>query len=120
MIAVVWEFNVKDGQREAFESFCGADGPWTALARTSRSYLGSSFLRDKAETGRYLLIEYWSEMLVYEKHREDFRDHIARLEGQRTVLADTVEPVGIFQALNVPDRAGATWSRRGAVGDDEN
>ena len=58
MIAVVWQFDVKPGQHQAFEKFYGADGEWTALGRRSRSFLGSSFLRDQAQDGRYLLIEY--------------------------------------------------------------
>lgn len=118
MIAVVWQFDVRDGNQEAFEAFYGAAGPWTALGRNSRSYLGSSFLRDKAETGRYLLVEYWSEMVVYEKHKESFRADISQLEQEQGAFAESRQPLGIFQALNVPDRAGATWSRRGATGDD--
>ena len=50
MIAVVWQFHVKAGQQEAFERFYGADGEWAQLSRRSRSFLGSSFLRDQAQT----------------------------------------------------------------------
>ena len=35
--------------------------------RLSRSYLGCSFLHDQSRSSRYILIEYWSEMLVYER-----------------------------------------------------
>ena len=62
---MAWQFELPDGGQEAFERFYGADGPWTALSRQSRSYLGSSFLRDQVQPTRYLLIEYWSEMVVY-------------------------------------------------------
>ena len=65
MIAMAWQFELADGGQEAFERFYGADGPWTALSRQSRSYLGSSFLRDQVDPTRYLLVEYWSEMVVY-------------------------------------------------------
>ena len=115
MIAVVWQFDVKPGQREEFERFYGADGEWTSLSRHSRSFLGSSFLRDLTATERYLVVEYWSEMVVYEKHLENFRDDAERLEQRRDELVARWEHLGVFQALNVPDRAGPTWSRRGAV-----
>ncbi len=64
MIAVIWQFDVKKGREEEFEKLYGADGDWTALNRRTRSYIGTSFLRDQSGSARYLLIEYWSEMLV--------------------------------------------------------
>ena len=63
------------------EALYGADGPWTALSRRSRSFLGSSFLKDIATPGRFLLLEYWSEMMVYEKHLADFSDHVEELKA---------------------------------------
>lgn len=112
MIAFAWQFEVRDGKQAEFERLHGADGEWTALARRSRSYLGSSFLSDVAQPTRYLLIEYWSEMVVYERHAADFRDEIASLEKLRDTLVVSTQPLGIFEALDVPDRSGPTWSRR--------
>jgi hypothetical protein len=112
MIAIVWQFDVKAGCEAEFEQFYGADGEWTAANRRSRSYLGSSFLRDQTQRSRYLVIEYWSEMLVYEQHKNYRSDEIVRLERRRNDLVSAVEPLGVFTALDVPDRAGPTWSRR--------
>ena len=83
MLAVVWQFDVQDGAEEEFEKLHGADGAWTALSRRSRSFLGSSFLKDLATPGRYLLLEYWSEMMVYEKHLADFSDQVEELKAPR-------------------------------------
>src|SRR5207302_11375650 len=105
MIAIVWQFDVKPGREADFERFYGADGDWTAVNRHSRSYLGSSFLRDQSRTSRYLVIEYWSEMLVYEEHKVYRRDEIATLDVRRNELVAKVEPLGVFTALDVPDRA---------------
>jgi quinol monooxygenase YgiN len=112
MIAIVWQFDVRKGNEKAFEQFYGADGEWTAVNRHSRSYLGSSFLRDQTDASRYLLIEYWSEMLVYEQHKAYKSDEFQQLINRRNELIDAVEPLGVFSALDVPDRAGPTWSRR--------
>ena len=46
MVAVVWQFDTRPEHAEAFERFYGADGEWTRLSRRSRSFLGSSFLKD--------------------------------------------------------------------------
>ena len=112
MIAIVWQFDIRPGSETEFERFYGADGEWTAVNRQSRSYLGSSFLRDQNLMSRYLVIEYWSEMLVYEHHRVYQGGEIANLEARRSELVASAEPLGVFSALDVPDRTGPTWSRR--------
>jgi hypothetical protein len=112
VVAVVWQFETAPDRSEDFERFYGADGEWTKLSRRSRSFLGSSFLKDLAAPSRYLLVEYWSEMVVYEKHLADFDDEMKELEEQRERFLLKAEPLGVFTALDVPDRVGPTWSRR--------
>ncbi len=111
MIATMWQFDVKQGKEEEFEQFYGADGEWTALNRHTRSYLGTSFLRDQNRPSRYIVIEYWSEMIVSER-RPPRSSAFASLEERRTTLVESVEPLGVFTALDVPERAGPTWSQR--------
>jgi len=108
----MWQFDVKKGREQEFESLYGADGDWTALNRQTRSYLGSSFLNDQNSPTRYLLIEYWSEMLVYEQHRASRSAVIESIEERRAALVEAMEPLGIYTALDVPDRWGPTWSQR--------
>ena len=112
MLAVVWNFHVHAGREDEFEQLHGADGEWTALSRKSRSFLGSSFLRDLADGRRYLLVEYWSEMMIYEKYLADYSDDIEELQSRRTAMIAESTPVGLFDAIDVPDRFGPTWSRR--------
>jgi quinol monooxygenase YgiN len=112
MIAIMWQFDVKDGRETEFEELYGADGEWTTMNRLSRSYLGSSFLRDQNRSSRYMVIEYWSEMLVYEQHRAFKSDAVNSFEARTRALVDAVEPMGVFSALNVPERFGPTWSQR--------
>ena len=112
MIAIMWQFEVKQGHETEFEQLYGVEGEWTAMNRHSRSYLGSSFLHDQSRSSRYVVIEYWSEMLVYEQHREFRADAVASLEERSRALIESVEPLGVFSALDVPDRFGPTWSQR--------
>ena len=112
MIAIMWQFEVKDGREAEFEELYGVDGAWTSLNRRTRSYLGTSFLRDQSRSSRYIVIEYWSEMVVYERHRASRAAAIASFERRRTPLVPSVEPLGIFKALDVPDRTGPAWSQR--------
>lgn len=112
MIAVMWQFDVKTGREAEFEQLYGANGEWTSMNRHTRSYLGSSFLHDQNRSSRYLVIEYWSEMLVSEPHRGSRDDALASFKEHRAALVDSIEPLGVFTALDVPDRTGPTWSRR--------
>jgi quinol monooxygenase YgiN len=112
MIAIMWQFDVKPGREAEFEELYGVDGEWTAMNRAARSFLGNSFLRDQNRSSRYILIEYWSEMLVYEQHRVFRSDVIASFEERRRALVDVIEPLGIYSALTAPDRFGPTWSQR--------
>ena len=112
MIAIMWQFDVKNGRETEFEQLYGVDGEWTTMNRHTRSYLGSSVLHDQSRSSRYIVIEYWSEMIVYEQHRAFRSAAIASLEERSATLVDSVEPLGIFTALDVPDRSGPTWSQR--------
>jgi len=112
MIAIVWQFEIRTGREKEFEELYGAEGEWTAASRLSRSYLGTSFLRDQNLGSRYLVIEYWSEMLVSEHHKPYRQNQLPELVARRDQLVSSIEPMGIFTALDVPDRAGPTWSRR--------
>jgi quinol monooxygenase YgiN len=112
VIAVVWQFEIHVAKSEEFEQLYGANGEWTKLSRRSRSFLGSSFLRDLASETRYMLIEYWSEMVVYEKHLAEFAAQVTALEEKRERLVERVYPLGVFSALDVPERSGPTWSQR--------
>jgi hypothetical protein len=51
-------------------------------------------------------------MIVYEQHRASRLAIIESIEKQRAELIDTAEPLGIYTALDVPDRWGPTWSQR--------
>ncbi len=51
-------------------------------------------------------------MFVYEKHVADFGDELQSLEEQRERFVERMETIGVFTALDVPDRVGPTWSRR--------
>jgi len=115
MVAIMWQFIVKEGREDEFERFVGADGEWSAHNRLTRSFLGNSFLRDQNAQTRYIVIEYWSEMVVNEHHRAYRSDALVKVEEQRDRLVDSVEPMGVFTALDVPDRSGPTWSQRGGV-----
>ena len=112
MVAIVWQLDAREGSAAEVERFYGANGDWTKFSRRSRSFLGSSFLKDIAIDTRYLLVEYWSEMVVYERHQKNHTLEARALDVRREKIINRIAPLGVFNALDVPDRVGPTWSRR--------
>ena len=112
MIAIMWHFDVKPGREAEFEQLYGVDGPWTTMNRHTRSYIGTSFLHDQNRASRYLVVEYWSEMLVAEQNKGTRKAAQAAIEARRDELVAAVEPMGVFTVLDVPDRFGPAWSQR--------
>ena len=51
-------------------------------------------------------------MVVYERHHANFEQEMMDLEGRRDALVEKATPLGVFNALDVPERAGPTWSQR--------
>ena len=51
-------------------------------------------------------------MLVYEQHKEFRSEAVTSFEERSRALVDSVEPLGVFTALDVPNRFGPTWSQR--------
>ena len=85
MIAIMWQFDVKQGREGEFEQLYGVDGEWTAVNRHTRSYLGSSFLRDQNRSSRYIVIEFgarWWYMSGTE-HLAVMRSRLLRNGGPR-------------------------------------
>ncbi len=54
-------------------------------------------------------------MVVYEKHRTSFVADLKSLEERRDEFCESIVPLGIYSALDIPDRFGPTWSRRDGV-----
>ena len=50
--------------------------------------------------------------MIYEKHLADYSDAIDDLQKRRAEMVAETTPMGLFNAIDVPDRAGPTWSRR--------
>jgi len=50
--------------------------------------------------------------MVYEKHLADFSDHVDELKARRTAMVKETVALGVFDALDVPERYGPTWSVR--------
>ena len=67
---VIWEFWVRAGAEERFESAYGASGAWVRLFAGDAEYGGTQLVRDSSQPRRYLTLDSWSSESAYEAFRK--------------------------------------------------
>ena len=74
MFVILWEYEVKPGCEERFETVYGADGDWARLFRTDPSYKETRLLRDISRPHWYFTLDYWDSeksFLQFKASREE-------------------------------------------------
>jgi heme-degrading monooxygenase HmoA len=59
MFVILWEFEVKPGCEQSFESAYGPEGAWTQLFRRDPGYLKTLLLKDPSRTRMYATLDFW-------------------------------------------------------------
>jgi heme-degrading monooxygenase HmoA len=98
MIAIVWEFVVKDEAMAAFERAYGPDGDWAALFRRHPGYRGTSLLRDTQAPARFLTIDRWDDAATFERMQAAAREEYARLDARFAEMTLSERRLGVFVA----------------------
>jgi heme-degrading monooxygenase HmoA len=71
MFLALWEFDVKQGCEERFESVYGPDGDWARLFRSDPGYQRTLLLRDAFRDRIYLTCDFWESRKAYEAFRKN-------------------------------------------------
>jgi hypothetical protein len=67
MVVRVWQYDVVPGVEAEFERVYGRDGDWARLFAQSAGYLGTGLFRDVDVPGRYLTVDRFSGLDVWER-----------------------------------------------------
>lgn len=70
MYLVIWEYQVAEAQRPAFEQAYGPEGEWARLFTPAQGYLGTELCRDEHAL-RYLSIDRWASAAAYQRFRQE-------------------------------------------------
>ena len=96
MIALVFSYETHNAAE--FERVYASDGEWAAFFRGGRGYIGTELLRDVEAPGRYLVVDRWESVDVYNafvaEHREDY---MQRVDATR-FLYDSELRFGTFES----------------------
>lgn len=84
MIALVWRFEVRDAERDAFEGAYGPEGDWARLFALADGFRGTELFR--ADDGSYLTMDVW-------RSRADFDAFLGAHKGAYEALDRQTEPL---------------------------
>ena len=99
MIAIVWEFIVKEEAVSAFQRAYGPDGEWAALFRQHPGYEGTTLLQDTTVRERFLTIDRWQNESLFAQMHHTSRQEYSRLDAMFGELTVSERRVGLFLSL---------------------
>jgi heme-degrading monooxygenase HmoA len=67
MFVILWEFEVKPGSEECFQSVYGLKGAWVQLFRGDPHFQGSQLLRDPSRPRFYFTLDFWDSEDTYKE-----------------------------------------------------
>jgi len=94
--AIIWEFRLRIGMEQSFESAYGAEGDWVRLFRMSPEYVRTELVRDVNDRGRYLTIDIWKSSAAYEVFRERYCEEYKKIDVLCAEMTEAEREVGKF------------------------
>jgi hypothetical protein len=73
MFLVLWEYEVKSGCQESFQSAYGPSGDWARLFATDENFVETRLLQDSSATNKFLTLDVWQSRSAYESFKS--RNH---------------------------------------------
>ena len=70
MFLALWEFEVKSGCEERFQSVYGAQGDWVRLFRSDPLFIETRLLQDAVEPTKFVTLDFWQSRIAYESFQE--------------------------------------------------
>jgi heme-degrading monooxygenase HmoA len=65
MFVILWEFEVKPGNRVGFEKAYGSAGSWVQLFQRDPHFRGTQLLHDPSHEHRYFTLDFWDSVTAY-------------------------------------------------------
>jgi heme-degrading monooxygenase HmoA len=69
MFVALWEYEVKPGCEESFQSAYGPHGDWVRLFQSDPHYRETRLLKDLSRPRFYFTLDYWNSETSYEQFK---------------------------------------------------
>jgi quinol monooxygenase YgiN len=111
MFVILWEFEVKPGNKKRFESVYGPGGAWAKLFAQDTAYQGTHLFQDTNRPLVYLTSDTWSSRAAYEEFRLKHRAEYTALDAECEELTSSERRLGFFEADTSAATAGLKTTR---------
>lgn len=96
MFVILWEFEVKPGGEQSFESAYGAEGAWVQLFRRDPGCLRTLLLKDPSRPRTYLTLDFWHSENAFQSFRNANHEAYLALDRSTEVLTLRETHLGSF------------------------
>ena len=96
MFLALWEFEVKSGCEERFQSAYGADGDWARLFGTDENFIETRLVRDAVRGNKFVTLDFWESRSAYESFKELNHAGYLRLDRECQALTTFERCLGYF------------------------
>jgi quinol monooxygenase YgiN len=69
MHVMVWRFDVKPAEVDAFRRAYAHDGDWAYLFEGAKGFVGTELFRSEADPGRFITVDTWADVTAWEVFR---------------------------------------------------
>jgi heme-degrading monooxygenase HmoA len=80
MFVALWEYEVKPGCEESFQSAYGPQGDWVRLFQRDPNYRETRLLKDLSRPHFYYTLDYWDSEKAFEQFKTANRDAYAAID----------------------------------------
>ncbi len=99
MFLALWEFDVKQGSEERFESVYGPSGEWARMFRRDPAYQRTLLLRDPFRDRTYVTCDFWESQVAYEAFQRKNSDDYLALDKLSEEFTLAERKIGEFEQL---------------------
>jgi hypothetical protein len=96
---IMWEFRVSAENAERFEQDYGPEGIWAQLFQRSSHFVRTELIRDKAQQGRYLTLDFWTSREAYDSFRLSHAAEYEEIDARCEALTDSETKLGSFEPV---------------------
>lgn len=100
MLLLVWEYAVRAGANEEFESLYRPDGAWVELFHGSPGFVSTTLMKDTRNPQRYMVADRWTSLEAYELFRREHGPEYLVLDERGRRLYGAEHEVGRFSFLD--------------------
>lgn len=96
MFVILWEFEVKPGCEQSFESNYGPEGAWVQLFRRDPGHLRTLLLQDPSRPRIYLTLDFWHSESAFQSFRNANYEAYLALDRSTEGFTSRETPLGSF------------------------